>query len=118
MNVLVIDDEPHLGIAIARLLEPEHVVAVECEAMAALERLRKGDRYDVILCDLMMPRMTGMDFHAEVLGAMPEQAGRMVFMTGGAYTPRSQEFLDHVALPCVEKPFTLEDLLQAMEKVR
>ncbi len=113
-SVLVIDDEPDLGTALARLLQPEHTVCVECEGDAALARLRKGEQFDVILCDLMMPRMTGMDLHAELVRTMPEQAAKMVFLTGGAFTPRSQEFLEKVGRPHVEKPFALEDLLRAL----
>ncbi|MCE9581079.1 MAG: PAS domain S-box protein [Planctomycetes bacterium] len=116
-RVLVIDDEPDLGTAIARLLEPEHLVTVECEAESALERLRKGEEFDVILCDLMMPRMTGMDLYAELVRTCPEQAARMIFLTGGAFTPRSREFLEEAGRPQVEKPFALEDLLRTMELV-
>jgi len=114
-RVLVIDDEPHLRTALTRLLEPEHIVCAEGEADAALARLRNGEQFDVILCDLMMPRMTGMDLHAELARTMPSQAARMVFLTGGAFTPRSQEFIDTGGRPCVEKPFELDDLLRAMD---
>ena len=56
----------------------------------ALARITAGERFDVILCDLMMPHMTGMDLHAALAGAVPEQAERMIFMTGGAFTPSAR----------------------------
>ncbi|MBI2920604.1 MAG: PAS domain S-box protein [Planctomycetes bacterium] len=114
-RVLLIDDEMHMSLALARLLEPDHEVVAETEGGAALERLRAGEVFDVILCDLMMPRMTGMDLHAELSKSMPELAARMVFLTGGAFTPRSQAFLQTEGLKWLEKPFQLEDLLRAME---
>jgi CheY-like chemotaxis protein len=65
----------------------------------------------VILCDLMMPDMTGMDLHAELARKLPEQATRMIFLTGGAFTPRAREFLDEVPNQRLEKPCDLGKLL-------
>lgn len=53
----------------------------------------------------MMPEVTGMDLHAELLRLAPEQAEKVVFMTGGAFTSRAREFLDQVRNPRIEKPF-------------
>jgi CheY-like chemotaxis protein len=91
--------------ALRRSLAPEHDVAVTTRAAEALERLGKGERFDLIVCDLMMPEMTGMDLHARLLELSPADADRMVFVTGGAFTHRSQEFLDRVPNQRVEKPF-------------
>jgi len=52
-----------------------------------------------------MPQITGMDLHAELARDLPDVAGCMVFMTGGAFTPRARAFLDDVANPRVDKPF-------------
>jgi CheY-like chemotaxis protein len=78
---------------------------METSARAALERLRAGERFDAILCDLMMPEMTGMQFHAGLSAAAPEQASRVLFLTGGAFTPATQAFLAGVPNPRVDKPF-------------
>jgi CheY-like chemotaxis protein/two-component sensor histidine kinase len=103
-RVLVVDDEPMMARAVQRLLAGEHDVESTTDPPAAVERVRAGERYDVILCDLMMPGMTGMDVHAAVVAIDEEQARRMVFMTGGAYTSRASEFLERVENPRVEKP--------------
>jgi len=58
----------------------------------------------------MMPEMTGMDLHAELLRREPALAERLVFMTGGAFTPAAREFLDRVPNARVEKPFDVQDL--------
>jgi hypothetical protein len=52
-----------------------------------------------------MPEMTGMDLHRELLLLAPDQAQRMIFLTGGAFTESGREFLDRVPNPRVEKPF-------------
>ena len=59
-----------------------------------LERITGGQEFNVILCDLMMPVMTGADFHRELSVRAPEQACRIVFLTGGAFTVNAREFLD------------------------
>jgi CheY-like chemotaxis protein len=99
-----------LGTVIRRMLAPEHQVVALCAARDALERLSVGERFDVILCDLMMPEMTGMDLQAELLRVAPDQARRMVFMTGGAFTARARAFLDRTTNAHIEKPFDAQTL--------
>jgi len=72
--------------------------------------VRAGERFDVILCDLMMPELTGMDLHAELEKLAPDQAARMVFVSGGAFTPRARDFLDRVPNARVEKPIDFQNL--------
>jgi signal transduction histidine kinase len=109
-RVLVVDDEAVVAAAIRRTLAAEHEVVITAGAEQALKRLGVGERFDVILCDLMMPRMTGMDLHAEALRVAPDQAARMVFLTAGAFTERAQEFLDHTPNQRLEKPFDAGNL--------
>ena len=58
-RVLVIDDDQRLGTLVARMLAREHEVTVLTSARAALDRIAAGERFDVMLCDLMMPELTG-----------------------------------------------------------
>ena len=109
-RILVIDDEPIIGAAIRRALGREHEVHVLTRASDALERLGAGERFDVILCDIMMPEMTGMDLHEAVSNRDPECAARMIFLTGGAFTARAREFLDTVSNLRIEKPFDTQNL--------
>jgi signal transduction histidine kinase len=104
-RVLVIDDEPMINVILRRMLGRDHEVSAATSVREALERIRSGQRFDVILCDLMMPEMTGMDLHAELSRSDPPLAARLVFMTGGAFTPVAREFLDRVSNAHVEKPF-------------
>jgi signal transduction histidine kinase len=104
-RVLVVDDEPMITKVVQRTLAAEHEVVTITSAEEALKRVNAGERFDVILCDLMMPQMTGMDLHAELLRVASDQAKRMVFLTGGAFTARARVFLDETPNQQVEKPF-------------
>jgi CheY-like chemotaxis protein len=71
----------------------------------ALEHVATGERFDVILCDLMMPGMDGPGLHDEMCRVAPGLAKRMVFMSGGAFTMRARDFLARVPNARVDKPF-------------
>ncbi len=104
-RILVVDDEPLICHAVSRTLARDHDTTAVTDPREALRRLTSGEHFDVILCDLMMPQMTGMDLHAELVKLDPGVAGRMVFLTGGAFTARARDFLDNVHNQRLEKPF-------------
>jgi PAS domain S-box-containing protein len=116
-RVLVIDDEPMLCSALERILRPHHDVVLTTLAAEALPRLEAGEPFDLILCDLMMPRMNGMDFHAALQRLRPELTGRVVFLTGGAFTPQAKAFLERVPNRRVDKPFNARALLAVTREV-
>lgn len=109
-RILIIDDEPMLCVLVRRMLASEHDVDTMTSASEALARITRGDRFDVILCDLMMPQMTGMDFYEGLTRAAPEQVAHIAFMTGGVFTPAAREFLGRVPNARIEKPFERQDL--------
>jgi CheY-like chemotaxis protein len=116
-RVLVIDDEPALVRTIQRLLEGEHEVRASSDAKAALQMLASEQNFDVVLCDLMMPQMTGMEFHAELARAAPRMAERIVFLTAGAFTSTAKQFLDRVPNRRLEKPFDARALRATIHKL-
>jgi CheY-like chemotaxis protein/anti-sigma regulatory factor (Ser/Thr protein kinase) len=107
-RILVVDDEPLVGTVIQRSLQGHHQVDFAPSARAALDRLEAGQQFDVVLTDLLMPEMSGMDLYREILRRDRRLAERMVFLTGGAFTPAASEFLSREAVECVEKPFEVE----------
>jgi PAS domain S-box-containing protein len=109
-RILVVDDEPMIGMAIRRTLQREHEVVVLTSAREAHARLTGGERFDVILCDVMMPEMSGMDLHQELTSQAPELAERFVFLTGGAFTSNARAFLGSVRNHRLEKPFSSQEL--------
>jgi PAS domain S-box-containing protein len=110
LRLLVIDDEPAVGESVASILA-NHQVSVETSGRAALARLRAGERFDRILCDLMMPEVTGMDFYDQLGAIDPDLPARVVFVTGGAFTERARTFLARVPNPRLDKPFDIDQLL-------
>jgi DNA-binding NtrC family response regulator len=76
-----------------------------------------GKRFDAILCDLMMPEMSGMDLYAEIARAFPDYRERMVFITGGAFTPSAKTFLDEVANERLEKPFDPQGVRSLVQRL-
>ncbi|TMB35817.1 MAG: PAS domain S-box protein [Deltaproteobacteria bacterium] len=110
-RILVIDDEKDLTDVTREGLAGLHDVMTTQDARQALEWIGAGARFDLILCDMMMPLMTGMEFHMRLATLNPEQADRVVFMTGGAFTPRAREFLARLPNLRLEKPFDLGHVL-------
>jgi CheY-like chemotaxis protein len=113
-HVLIVDDEAVLARSLQRALAHEHDVVVVTRAEQALARIAAGERFDVILCDLMMPQMTGMQLHDAIAPLAPDQAKAMVFLTGGAFTPEAQAFLGRVVNPRFDKPFDVLALRNAV----
>jgi PAS domain S-box-containing protein len=109
-QILVIDDEPMVALAVRRTLQGEHDVTICHSATEALRLIDSGLKFDVILCDLMMPQVTGIDFFHTLSQRAPEQAARTIFLTGGAFTPRARAFLDETTNQRLEKPFDPQNL--------
>jgi two-component system cell cycle sensor histidine kinase/response regulator CckA len=106
-RVLVIDDDPGVVSALRLMLEGEHEVTTVASGREALRVLLAEPLYDVVFCDLMMPGVSGMDLFEAVRLNRPGLERRLVFMTGGAFTPDAAQFLERVPNGRVEKPFDL-----------
>jgi PAS domain S-box-containing protein len=116
-RLLVVDDERTLRTTLSALLGDAFEVVLADSGGAAFDVLRADRAFDVILCDLMMPEISGMQVHAWVSREAAELLPRMVFMTGGAFTRNASEFLEQVGSRYIEKPFEVRDLLEVLERV-
>jgi signal transduction histidine kinase len=116
-RVLVVDDEVAIGRALERSLGRYHDVVILTSGKEALARIASGERFDAILSDLMMPEVTGMEIHEELSRIALDQAKRMIFLTGGAFTERAREFLDRVPNRRIEKPFEIGNILEVIAAV-
>jgi PAS domain S-box-containing protein len=114
-RILVVDDQPAILEILAGALADHEVVCTD-GAKEALAFLQKGECFDVIFCDLTMPQMSGIDFYEALLHSWPADAARMIFLTGGATTLRSQDFLRSVPNRVVEKPFTVLTIRSVVQK--
>lgn len=109
-RMLVVDDEELVARIVERSLGDAYEILAATNAWAALALVEAGHRFDVILCDLMMPTMTGMELHKALSTEFPDQARRMLFMTGGTFTLESRQFVTNIGCQHIEKPFDLETL--------
>ena len=107
LRVLAVDDEELVLKALGRALNG-HEVLLASSGREAIELLQTRGPFDLILCDVMMPDLTGADVFSEVRRAHPGTERRIVFVTGGAFTSSAREFLDSVPNRRIEKPFSVE----------
>lgn len=117
LRILVVDDEPGIRHALRRMLGRRHRVETAENGREAFERLSAGGRFDVILCDLMMPEMTGVQLYEALSAEAPGVTARIVFMTGGVFSQQTRDFLEGVSNPLLEKPLNWESLRLAFHVV-
>ncbi|RMH36807.1 MAG: response regulator [Deltaproteobacteria bacterium] len=101
-RILVVDDEPAVGSALCRMLRGHEVIAVD-RGDAAIE-LAARRTFDLILVDVMMPSISGIDVYEALRAIDVDVAARIVFMTGGAFTPSAREALAALPNPKLDKP--------------
>jgi CheY-like chemotaxis protein len=116
MRVLIVDDEPLVARSVARMLK-DCVSTLAASGPEALS-LCSQNEFDMILCDMMMPGMNGSEFFEALRDVRPELAGRVVFMTGGAFTDQTTAFLANHTNPWLQKPVSRDWLLDAAEQLR
>jgi PAS domain S-box-containing protein len=116
-RLLIVDDDPNFGAALRRFLTTEYEVQLFTHAEEALELITRGERFDAILCDLMMPIVTGMEFYERLSAQVPEQAERIVFLTGGVFTNDARDFLHNNPNARLEKPFEIHELRALLNKL-
>ena len=113
-RVLIVDDEPLVARGLKRLL-PGAKVVIELSGSGALKRLRDGERFDLILCDLMMPDITGIEVDRCIREEFPQLINRVAFTTGGGFTTKAQAFLDSTDRVVLQKPVNPELLHQLLD---
>ncbi len=109
-RVLLVDDDPLVLTAVKRILRGHDVSSIQ-DSREALSLLQADGGFDLILCDLMMPNFSGIELYEVLKKTAPHLLSRIVFLTGGAFTPQSREFLDRLQSPYIEKPFDPDALL-------
>ncbi len=114
-RVLLVDDEVALCRALSAALEGEHDVVAVNSGEAALALLATDKAFDVILCDVMMPGITGMDVWTRAVAAHPELEPRFVFTTGGAFSSDATAFLEK-GKTYLEKPFDMPRLRSLLRR--
>jgi len=115
--ILVIDDEPLVAQMIRRTIEDQHAITVQTSAPGAVALIEAGARFDVVVTDLQMPGGDGMWLEETLAKRDPALARRMIFLTGGATTPKARAFLQRADIQWLEKPFRPAELRERIERV-
>jgi len=116
-SVLVVEDEPALAAAVAEgLADAGFVVDRAGDGEEALARVRDRD-YDVIVCDLKMPRLDGTQFYRAIATTRPALARRVIFVTGDVAGTDAERFLEETGCRWLAKPFRLGDLVRVAREV-
>jgi signal transduction histidine kinase len=115
LRVLVVDDDPMVRRMLDRMLS-EHLVESASSVDDGLAALAVS-AFDLVLCDVMMPDRTGADMHREVSLRWPDMLPRVVFMSGGAFTPALQMFLDQPSVTRLDKPLFPSAVAEILERI-
>ena len=109
-RILVVEDEPTVAHLIADVLAEEgHKVDMLLDSREALAQLEQH-AYDLVICDLKMPHMDGPGLYQALVSARNPMQSRLLFITGDTMGSRTKDFLDSSGLPCLAKPFLVEEL--------
>lgn len=109
MRIAVVDDDSVMVFLVTRLF-PGHDIAAFSGARPVLEIIAAGERFDVIITDLIMPGLSGSEMHEELCLLAPDQARRLIFITGGL-PPEDSD------VPVLQKPFNHTKLQELVERV-
>jgi CheY-like chemotaxis protein len=115
-RILVVDDEPRVAEALKVVLSDEFDVRATSDPREALAWLTAGDRYDVVLCDVMMAPMNGIELRNQVHRLAPDVAARIVFITGGILHERVRALIESVPNTCLEKPIDMPALRELIRR--
>jgi PAS domain S-box-containing protein len=117
MRVLVVDDESMIRLVLVRVLGPDHDVLSAASGEEALA-LASTHPFDLILCDVMMPGMGGIEVYRRLASTDADLAGRIVFMSGGTIGLTLAQQLDELGNKRLAKPFTVEHVLELMASIQ
>jgi DNA-binding response OmpR family regulator len=119
-RLFVIDDEPSIRAAINRFLSRRKWEVEEAEdGRVALDILLRSEpnRYDVVMCDLRMPHLSGGELYRKLLGTRPDLVRRLLFSTGDVVSTDAANFLGDSGRPVIEKPFELARLEELLNQI-
>jgi len=115
-RILIVHDEPRIAASLKMLLS-DHRTTLATSGHEALRRIHSGEEFDVVVCDLLMEKIDGIDLYRRLQAERPELASRIIFLTGDAFICRSQQFLSSVPNRHIQTPFAPEALLDAVDDV-
>ncbi len=114
-RILLIDDDNELLQTLVQLVSDSHETVAFGDAREALQMLKSNSEFHLIICDMMMPKMGGMEFYDRIKAEMPELCSRILFLTGGSFTKKTTDFLNQQEIRSCEKPIQADDLMEHIQ---
>jgi two-component system chemotaxis response regulator CheY len=116
-RILLVDDDPLIAELVVDMLGMDgHEVDTAANGIEALEKLQ-GQRYDLIVTDLHMPKMDGSGFYRELLQRQAHPSMKIIFLTGTTGGSEEQRFIAENGLPLLLKPFNMAQLMDLVHRV-
>jgi CheY-like chemotaxis protein len=107
---MIVDDEPRVAQALKRMLYGDHDLTLASCGAEAIEHVAAGERFDAIITDVMMPNMTGIELFDRLETMAPDQAMRVIFLSGGVFTAQTRTRLEAAGNPQLQKPVSSQEL--------
>jgi DNA-binding response OmpR family regulator len=115
--ILLVDDDKQLAAALEWILADENfLVDVAFDGEEAMLKV-KAHQYDIVICDLKMPRLRGDEFYFKVKAMRPDLADRFIFITGFVSEPNIQSFLAQQEVKYLAKPFPVQGLIDCIKEL-
>lgn len=111
-RVLVVDDEDAIRNMVYKTLRDAYAVTTACDGRDALDLLEAGQRFELILSDVLMPRMNGVELYRALLELDPQQATKLVFFTASKLPADIEEALTVMPIAVLRKPISVAALRQ------
>lgn len=117
-RILVIDDDELMRRMLSLIAGGDgRVVETAASAVEAMKRIRDGEWFDAIFCDIRMPEMSGIEFFQSLLEDFPVQAKRVVLLSGDVFHPDLKDVTGELSLPMIGKPFKRADITSAIDRL-
>ncbi|MCC6749621.1 MAG: hybrid sensor histidine kinase/response regulator [Deltaproteobacteria bacterium] len=116
-RILIVDDDAMVAGTLRRVLGQEYELTLCAGGKEALTLLASDARFDLVLCDLMMPETSGAQVYDAVATRHPELLRRFAFITGGAFSGAARQALERAPVPCFEKPFQVDALRERVRQL-
>lgn len=114
-RILIIDDDFFVRKTLSRVLK-QYEIVLAANGEEAIEQLGASE-FDVILCDLMMPAVSGIDVYKYLRRVSPAIVDRLVFVTGGTSSDEEQHFIASISNPVLTKPFDFQHLRDLLNEI-
>jgi signal transduction histidine kinase/CheY-like chemotaxis protein len=117
LRVLLLDDDELILRSMQRSLSAHFECLGLGQARAALDALRSDDEFDVVVSDVVMPEMNGLEFFSELSTEHPDLAARTLFISGGITSESLRIGVTETGRPCLTKPVDVQELIRTIRRV-